>query len=57
MNRAKQIAITTDKRGKQIAYRVSPRLDYRQIRISLEVALLMLATGEGVRVAFKPAAR
>jgi len=49
----KQIAFTTDKRGKPRAYRVD-MAQMRNFPIGLDAAKLLVATGQAVKVAFKP---
>ena len=47
----KQIAFTTDKNGKPIAYRNSP-VQMRWFRIGYEEAKLLIATGQAEQVEF-----
>lgn len=51
MKSIKQIAFTTDKNGKPIAYRNSP-IQMRWFRIGYEEAKLLIATGQAEQVKF-----
>lgn len=51
-----QIAFTTDRHGRPLAYRDS-RLAMRYFRVSVDEADLLIATGQAVEVPFRPYSR
>lgn len=52
-----QIALTTDKRGRRLAFRWSIAAGGRWFRIPLAIAELMLATGTGCEVPYPQVTR
>jgi hypothetical protein len=52
MKKEMMIAITTDKNGKEIAYRLSNAIGLRWFRIGIESAKLMLAIGSATKIKY-----